>query len=127
MPKEVIKPANVATPRAPYSPGIKCGNMIFTAGCVALNEKGEMVGRGDIAAQTKQTLENIKRILENAGATLDDVVKTTVFLTDLRHYDKMNEVYGEYFKDKRPARSTVKAELALEGLLIEIEAIAVKG
>lgn len=126
MAKEVIIPSGAAVPKFPYSPGIKCGNMLFTAGQVAFNEKGEMVGRGDIVTQVRQTLDNIKRILEAGGFTLDDVVKTTVFITDLRHYDKMNEVYKEYFKSSRPARSTVKAELAVEGLLVEIEAVAMK-
>lgn len=126
MAKEVIIPSGAAAPKFPYSPGIKCGNILFTAGQVAFNEKGEMVGRGDIVTQVRQTLDNIKRILEAGGFTLDDVVKTTVFITDLRHYDKMNEVYKEYFKSSRPARSTVKAELAVEGLLVEIEAVAMK-
>lgn len=79
---------------------------------------------GDIAIQTKQILENIKAILGAAGLSLKDVVKVTVFLKDVKDFKRMNETYGTYFRDDPPARTTVQAQLAMEELLIEIDAVA---
>ncbi|MCL5957872.1 MAG: RidA family protein [Chloroflexi bacterium] len=120
----IDNPEKLARPHGPWTWGAKVGNMVFTSGQAALNAKGEIVGRGDIRAQTRQTLENIKATLEAGGATLDDVVKATIWLTDWRNYDGYNEVYAEYFGPNYPPRATVQSGLALEGLLIEIDAIA---
>ena len=124
MKSEIILPKGWEKPGAPYSHAVKKGNMVFMAGQVAFNEKGELVGKGDIKKQTKQTLENIRACLESAGAKMEDVVSTTVYLSDVSNYGGMNEVYREYFSDNFPARATVIAGLVKEELLVEISAVA---
>lgn len=120
----------IATKKAPgavgpYSQAIKSGNMIYTSGQLHINpENGELI-KGDIQAQTKQSLDNVKAILEEGGATLEDVVKVTIFMTDISKFSLVNEVYGEYFSNHKPARSCVGVrELPLGGE-IEIEAVAI--
>ena len=120
-----INPDTLGTPGAPYHAVVRKGNIVTTSGQIAFDVNGNLVGEGDIATQTRQTLENVKHALEAAGATLDDVVKTTVFLTDMANFKGMNEVYAEFFGENKPARSTVGVELALPTLLVEIEATAV--
>lgn len=120
-----INPDTLVTPGAPYHAVVRKGNIVTTSGQIAFDVNGNLVGEGDIATQTRQTLENVKHALEAAGATLDDVVKTTVFLTDMANFTGMNEVYAEFFGESKPARSTVGVELALPTLLVEIEATAV--
>lgn len=120
-------PPMLPTPAAAYSQAVRKGTLIATAGQIALDAEGNVVGGGDIGAQTKQTLANLRGALEAAGASLDDVIKTTVFLSDMSHYRGMNEVYNQVFGDATPARSTVQATLVLPELLVEIEAIAVVG
>lgn len=109
----------------PYSQGVKAGNMIFTSGQLPINpETGELL-TGDIQEQARRSLENVKAILESAGATLEDVVKVSVFVTDVAKFSLINEVYGEYFSNHKPARSLVEvSKLPLNGE-IEIEAIAI--
>jgi reactive intermediate/imine deaminase len=101
------------------------GNLVFVADIVALDASGNIVGKGDIKAQTRQVLENIKELVAAAGGTLSDVTKTTVYLTDFGNYASMNEVYREYFANSPPARATVKVELFNPSFLVEIDAIAV--
>lgn len=125
MTKEVISTPKVATPTAPFSMATKAGNMLFVAGIVAMDVSGNIVGDGDIKAQTRQVLESIKELVGSAGATLSDVTKTTVYLTDFGNYAGMNEVYREYFAEAPPARATVKVELLNPRFLVEIDAIAV--
>lgn len=111
-------------PIGPYSQGIKSGGFIFLSGQVALDPKsGELTG-GDIRQQTERTLNNIKAILEAAGANLHHVVKTTVFLKDLNDFAAMNEVYSRYFTTAPPARSTVQVARLPKDALVEIEVIA---
>lgn len=108
----------------PYSQAIKVGDMIFTSGQLALvPETGELVN-DDIKAATKRSLENIKAILENAGSSLDKVVKSTIFLSDMDNFAKVNEVYGEFFVEHKPARSCVQVARLPKDALIEIEVIA---
>jgi 2-iminobutanoate/2-iminopropanoate deaminase len=109
----------------PYSQGIVSGNMLYTAGQIPLDPAtGELVG-GDIAAQTKRVLDNLKAILEAAGSSLDRVVKTTVYLSDMSEFTAMNEVYTTYFSTHKPARSTVQAARLPRDVKVEIDAIAV--
>jgi len=110
---------------APFSLGVRVGQLVFTAGQAALNEKGEVVGKGDITAQTEKTLENLGGILAQCGASFKDVVKVTIWLTDFKHYKAMNKVYGCYFPEPSPPRACVRADLVWPELLVEIEAIAV--
>jgi len=128
MAKEIVTSPKVANvPRAPYSPGTKAGNMVFVAGMLALDAGGQIVGKGDAGAQTRQVLENVKAIVEAAGGRMSDIVKTTVYITDMANYAAMNEVYRSYFPSEPPARATVRADLVNADFLVEIEAIAVIG
>ncbi len=127
MPKAVLRPATLCfqpRPEYPYSPGAKGGGLIFTAGQVAWNERGELVGVGDVRAQTIQVFKNIESVLSEGGATMKDVLKCTVFLPDIRHFQRMNEVFAAVFPVDPPARTTVQAVLAEPEMLVEIEAIA---
>src|SRR4030042_657086 len=110
-------------PRLPFSPAIRAGDYIFVSGQLGHTDaQGEEV-KG-IEGQTKQCLENMKKVLTVAGASLDDVVKITVFLRHEKDFAKMNEVYQGYFLKDHPARSTVIAGLALPSMLIEIDCIS---
>src|SRR5437588_386829 len=97
--KTVLAPTSVGAPKAPMSLGIGLANMVFVGGQVALDESGQVVGKGDIKKQTTQVLENMRRILEDGGASLQDVAKTTVYLVNFADYAGMNEVYARYFPD----------------------------
>ena len=121
-----INPASMAEPIAPYTLVVRKDNVVTTAGMLGLDADGKLVG-DDITSQTRQTLDNIRTALEAAGASLDDVVKVTVFITDIGNFSGMNAVYTEVFGDTKPARSTVGVELALPGALVEVEATAVLG
>ena len=120
----------IATKKAPgavgpYSQAIKSGNMIYTSGQLHINpENGELI-KDDIQAQTRQSLENVKAILEEGGATLEDVVKVTIFMTDISKFSLVNEIYGEYFSNHKPARSCVGVKELPLGGEIEIEAVAI--
>jgi aminoacrylate peracid reductase len=127
MPGEPIIPKGSPPPIAPYSPGMKAGNTVYVSGSVAMDADGKVVGVGDVAAQTEKTIQNIRDVLEAAGASLQDVVMVQIFLTDFDHYKPMNEVYAKYFGKNPPARFCVKSDLVLPELLIEIAAIAVIG
>jgi reactive intermediate/imine deaminase len=127
MSKTVLRPENLAfqpRPAYPYSPGAKGGSYVFTAGQVAWDETGEVTGLGDVRAQTVQTLNNVISVLAEGGAGLDDVVKCTVYLKDMRDFQAMNEVFAQVFPNDPPARTTVQAALAEPEMLVEIEAIA---
>lgn len=122
--REVVITDRGPKPIGPYSQAVKSGGFIFVSGQVALDAKtGEFMG-GDIRQQTERTLNNIKAILEAAGANLHHVVKTTVFLKDLAEFTAMNEVYGRYFSSAPPARSTVQVARLPKDALVEIEVIA---
>ena len=127
MQAQRLRPETLSTPMAAYSQVVRKGNIVTTAGMIALDRDGNLVGEGDIHAQTRQTLENLKTALEAAGASIEDVIKTTIFLSDFANYKGMNEVYNEYFRDNPPARATVGAKIVLPTLLVEIDAIAVVG
>jgi reactive intermediate/imine deaminase len=130
MPKQVLRPGNLSfqpRPTYPYSPGAKGGGMVYTAGQVAWNERGEIVGRGDVRAQTRQVLENIRSILAEGGAAMGDVLKCNVYLADMRYFQIMNEEFARAFPTDPPARTTVQAALAEPEMLVEIEAIAYIG
>ncbi len=125
--KKII--ATDAAPKAvgPYSQAVQTGNFLFLSGQLALNpQNGEMVG-SDIATQTRQVIENIKAVLTAGGASLDDVVKTTVFLQSMGDFAQMNEIYKQFFGESAPARSTVEVAKLPKNALVEIESIAVVG
>ena len=127
MAKTVIRSPKVAESRLPLSQATLAGNVLYVGGAVAHDARGQLVGRGDVRAQTKQALENIKALVEAAGGTLFDVTRTTVYLTDLANYAGMNEVYGTYFPVDPPSRATVRVDLANPEFLVEIQATAFLG
>jgi len=113
-------------PISHYTDAVVAGKTIYVSGCGASDENGTVVGRGDITAQTRKTLDNMTIALAAAGGTLDDVVKVTVYLADVNDRQKVNEVRKEYFKDNKPASTLIEiSKFALDGMLIEIEAVAV--
>ena len=105
-----------------YSDGVLVGDFLFVSGQAAVDFKTSKFVLGTIEEETKRTLDNIKGIIEAAGATMDDVVKCTAHLSDINDFDKYNKVYSEYFKGVRPARTTVQSVLA-EGIKVEIDCI----
>ncbi|BAZ45083.1 endoribonuclease L-PSP [Chondrocystis sp. NIES-4102] len=128
MSKKVIRTNKAPAPVGPYNQAIASeGQMLFLAGQIPLDpESGNIVGEGDITAQTKQVMANIEAILTEAGATWDNVVKTSVFLSDLANFTPMNQVYAQYFaEDTAPARACVEVSRLPKDVLVEIECIAV--
>ena len=122
MTREAIQPDGVSAPVPPYSPVVAAGDLVFTAGQVAMDPAGAIVA-GGVAEQTEQVLRNVAACMAAAGCSLDDVVKTTVFLDDLADFPAFNEIYARHFTRPFPARTTVQAGLA-PGVLVEIEAVA---
>ena len=108
----------------PYSQAVIANGFLFTAGQVALDPASMQVVEGDVVAQTERVLSNLGAVLASAGATWTDVVKTTVFLTDMRDFARMNDVYAQVMGDARPARSTVQVSGLPRGVLVEIDLIA---
>ncbi|QDX40410.1 Rid family detoxifying hydrolase [Salarchaeum sp. JOR-1] len=109
-----------------YSQATTDGDLVFTAGQIPMTPDGDLLDDEPIATQTRQSLENVKAILEEEGLTTQDVLKTTVFLADIDDFDEMNETYEEYFQDNPPARSAVQAGALPKGVGVEIEAIATR-
>lgn len=123
--RSVVFTENAPAPIGPYSQAIVVqGKLIFTAGQVAIVPSTGQVIEGDIKAQTRQALENVKAVLESGGSGLGQVVKTTVFLKDMNEFAAMNEVYAEYLGNASPARSTVEVARLPKDVRVEIEAIA---
>jgi 2-iminobutanoate/2-iminopropanoate deaminase len=122
--KKIIKTEKAPIPKAPYSQGVKVGNTVYVAGFVAFDTTGKVVP-GGIKEQTTQVMENIKAVLEAAGSSMKDVVKTTVYLTDTKDFAGMNEVFKQYFPVDPPGRVTVIVRLPLPELLVEVDATAV--
>lgn len=125
MPIERIFPEGAPTPRGPYSPAVRAGDFIFVSGQGPIDPATDKLSGGDIAEQTRLTLENVQRVLAACGATLADVVKCSVFLLDASEFAQMNEVYKEFFGNTRPARTTVEARFASD-MRIEIDCVAYK-
>ena len=123
--KEVITTNKAALPIGPYSQGIRVGDFVFVAGEKGINPATGSIVEGGIAAETRQTFENIKAILEAAGASLDDAVRTVVYLTDIEEFGAMNEVYAQYLKVDPPGRTTVAVSALPAGAQVEIELTAV--
>jgi aminoacrylate peracid reductase len=127
MGKRVISTPKAPKSKFPLSPATLGGNTLYVSGLVATNERGEIVGKGDIRAQTRQVLENMKSLVEAAGGTLQDVTRTNVYITDLANFAGMNEVYQTYFPVDPPARATVRVDLVNPDFLVEIQGTAVLG
>ena len=114
-------------PRGPYSPAVRAGDFIFVSGQVPVDPVSGQVVSGDVKAETRRVLENIRLNLEGSGAGMADVVKCQVFLADIKDFAAMNEVYAEFFGESKPARTTLQAgALPLAGSKVEIDAVAYK-
>jgi 2-iminobutanoate/2-iminopropanoate deaminase len=124
MPKQVIRSENAPKPGGPYSQGILAEKFLFVAGQTGTDPKTGKLPDG-VSAQTKQTIENVKAIVEAAGASLDNVVRCGVYLRDIQDFGAMNEVYKTYFTQNQPARTTIQSALVGQ-YLVEIDCIVLK-
>jgi reactive intermediate/imine deaminase len=126
MGKETIHSDDAPPAAGAYSQATTDGDLVFTAGQVALTPDGEPLDSEPVEVQTERALENLEAVLEEAGTSLDNVLKTTVFLADIDDFEAMNEAYGGYFESEPPARSAVQAGALPLGMAVEIEAIATR-
>lgn len=132
MPKLTLTAPTVLTSNRPFSNVVRAGNTIYVAGQLPVDRDGNTIGAGDVGAQTRQVLNNVRALVEAAGGEMVDVVKTTVYLTDITNHGPMNEVYREFFPSQFPARTTVEVSSlapAMKGeghpYLVEIDAVAI--
>jgi 2-iminobutanoate/2-iminopropanoate deaminase len=123
--KKIISTSEAPGAIGPYSQAVRSGSFLFCSGQIPLDPKSGQIVPGDIAAQTRRVLDNIGAILKAGDLTFDDVVKTTIFLTNLGDFQTVNEIYGSYFNQDPPARSTVQVAALPKGVNVEIEVIAV--
>lgn len=123
--KTKINSAEAPKAIGPYSQAIAVGNLVFTSGQIYLNSDGKLI-EGEIEEQTHQVMKNLQAILEAAGVTFSEVVKTTIYVTDMSVYPKLNEVYGSYFTEPFPARETVCVQSLPLGAKLEISMVAEK-
>ncbi len=124
MNKKVINTEKAPRPIGPYSQAIQAGEFLFLSGQIPIDPSTGEIIKGDIRQQTRQVLENLKAILESQGLGMEDVVKVTIFLKDLKNFAQVNEVYGTYFSTSAPARTTVEISRLPRDCELEIEAIA---
>jgi len=124
MKKEIILSKKAPAAVGPYSPALKVGNLIFASGQIPIDPKTGKMIEGDIEAQARMALDNLKAVLEPYSIGLENVVKTIIFLKDMNNFARVNKVYGEYFKKKFPARSCIEVSRLPKDAEIEIEAIA---
>ena len=122
--KKVINTTKAPAAIGPYSQAIQVGNLVYTSGQIPINPVTGVFVEGGIMEQTRQSLQNVKAILEEAGLTMSNVVKTTVFLADMADFADMNAVYSEFFAEPYPARSAVAVKTLPKGALVEIEVVA---
>jgi 2-iminobutanoate/2-iminopropanoate deaminase len=121
---ERLSPPGVPAPRGPYSPAVKAGGFVYVSGQVAVDTSTNQLSLGDVQHETRLILHNTKAILAGAGATLAQVIKCTVYLSNGADFAPMNEVYAEFFGEHKPARSTVVCSFAIAGIKVEIDCIA---
>jgi 2-iminobutanoate/2-iminopropanoate deaminase len=124
MTKSIIKPAGSAPAGGPYSHGVRVGDLLFCAGQVPVDPATGQLIAGDIRAQTERVLQNVNIILQDQGLSMANVIKTTVFMTNLAEFTAMNETYAGHFRQDPPARSTVQVSALPRGANVEIEVIA---
>jgi len=125
MDKKVILSKKAPQPIGPYSVAIQAGALVFTSGQLGLDPASGNLVPGGVEAETRQALTNLEHVLEEAGSRLDKAVKTTVFLKEMADFAKMNAIYGEFFRENPPARSTVEVAALPKGGAVEIEVVAV--
>ena len=120
---KVVNTSKAPEALGPYSHATVINGLVFTSGQIPLNLDGEIVS-DDVKAQTKQVLENVKVVLNEAGSNIDSVIKATIFIADMNEFQNINEVYGEYFAEHQPARSCVEVARLPKDVKVEIELIA---
>jgi 2-iminobutanoate/2-iminopropanoate deaminase len=125
--KKIISTSDAPAAIGPYSQAIRSGDLVFCSGQIPLDPSNGQMASEDISSQTRRVLDNISGLLKAEGLSLGNVVKTTIFLTDLGNFQTVNEIYGSYFKSEPPARSTVEVSALPKGAKIEIEVIALAG
>lgn len=126
MSKKAVLTDKAPQPIGPYSQAIQAGNLLFCSGQIPLDAaSGQLVGEGDVVAQTKKVMENLSEVLKAAGSNFDHVVKTTIFIKNMGDFPKINEAYATYFGDVPPARATVEVARLPKDVLVEIDAVAV--
>ena len=124
---ERLSPPGVPAPRGPYSPAVKAGGFVYVSGQVPVDTSNNQLSLGDIQHETRLVLTNTKAILEGAGASLAQVIKCNVYLSNGADFAAMNEVYAEFFGEHKPARSTVVCGFAIAGIKVEIDCVAYIG
>lgn len=124
MPKTVITPPGTGKPLAPFVPGTLADGVVYVSGTLAFDKDNNVVHVGDAAAQTRHVLDTIKRVIETAGGSMDDVTFNSIFLTDWQNYAAINQVYAEYFPGDKPARYCIQCGLVKPDALIEIATVA---
>ncbi|PKB91442.1 pyrimidine utilization protein C [Ewingella americana] len=124
MPKSAIIPAGSGTPLAPFVPGTLADGVVYVSGTLPFDKNNNVVHIGDAAAQTRHVLEIIKKVIETAGGSMDDVTMNSIFITDWANYAAVNQVYAEYFPGEKPARFCIQCGLVKPDALIEIASIA---
>ncbi len=124
MSKRIIRTEAAPAAVGPYSQAVVANGFVYTAGQIALDPRTEQLVPGDIRIQTGRVMENVKAVLEAAGSSLGKVVKTTVFLRDMNDFGTMNEIYGSYFREEPPARSTIQVAKLPRDAAVEIETVA---
>lgn len=124
MKRNAIKTDKAPAAIGPYEQGVQTGDFLFTSGQIALDPATGQFLQGEIEAETERVLKNIEAILHAAGMTLNNVVKTTVYMTDLGHFTRMNQVYEKFFMENKPARATVQVAALPKGAKVEIDAVA---
>ncbi len=125
--KKVINTKKAPAAIGPYSQAVQVGNLVYTSGQIPVDSETGMIVEGGVKEQTRQSLTNVKAILQEIGLTMSDVVKTTVFMADMGDFADMNSVYSEFFTEPYPARSAVAVKALPKGALVEIEVVAEKG
>ncbi len=125
MKREIVKSERSPAAIGPYSQAVKIGEFVFTSGILPLRVDSGALVSGGIVEETRSCIENLRAVLEEAGCSLAEVVRNTVYITDMGEFSQMNEVYGEYFGDTVPARATVEVGALAKGARIEIAAVAV--
>jgi 2-iminobutanoate/2-iminopropanoate deaminase len=124
MPKEIVATDKAPAAIGPYSQAVKFGDLVFTSGQIPLDPGSGKLVEGDITVQAEQVLTNLRALLEESGTSIDKVIKTTCFLTNLDDFQTFNDIYARYFGDSQPARSTVQVARLPAGAIVEIECMA---
>ncbi len=122
--KKIIRTQNAPAPIGPYNQAVAAGGFLFVSGQIALDPVTGQLSTGDIQTETKLVMENISAVLTEAGATFDNIIKSTIFLIDMGQFAQVNEVYGQYFDENAPARETVQVSGLPKGVNVEISVIA---